>query len=129
MNRDMELIRSIVLAIREHESRPSSSEIEESINSGRDDALAHDLFGYHMQLLWQSELVTGIDMRARRDPFAFSNLSLTWEGQDFADSVASEGVWSKVKSVLSDQGIKSAAFSVVADLAKDQLKKNLGMPN
>ena len=70
MIRNMDLIRTIVLAIRDHEGRPSASEVQSLI--GNDD---NGIYGYHIVLLTQSELMSGVETGPRKDRYALSNLT------------------------------------------------------
>ncbi len=81
MIRNMDLIRTIVLAIRAHEGRPSASEVQAIIREED-----NGVFGYHIVLLTQGAMMTGVDTSARKDRYGIATLALTWAGQDFADS-------------------------------------------
>ena len=52
--------------------------------------------------------------------------SLTWEGNDFLDSVESDTVWSKVKARLAEN-VGSASFDVIKAVAKSVLLTQLGL--
>lgn len=52
--------------------------------------------------------------------------SLTWEGNDFLDSVESDAVWSKVKARLAEN-VESASFDVIKAVAKSVLLTQLGL--
>ncbi|MGB7345412.1 MAG: DUF2513 domain-containing protein [Pirellulaceae bacterium] len=121
MIRDMNLIRSIVLAIRDHEGRPAASEVQ-SLVSNVDNAI----FGYHITILIQSALVTGVDTSARKDRFGVASLALTWAGQDFADNIINDGVWTSAQKQLNDADLKSASFEVWTRVAIAKITEILG---
>lgn len=57
----------------------------------------------------------------------FYGLRLTWKGHDFLDDIRNEGVWQKVRATLANEKLQTASFGVVAALAKDIIKRNLGL--
>lgn len=112
MIRDMDLIRAIVLAIRNHEARPSASEIQQAIGDVDD-----GVFLYHIEMVTQGALVSGIDTGPRKDRYGKANLALTWEGQEFADNILNDSVWASAKKTLDDANLESASFEVWSRIA------------
>ena len=112
MIRDMDLIRAIVLAIRKHETRPSASEVQQLIGDVDD-----GVFAYHIELLTQSAMVSGIDTGPRKDRYGKANMALTWAGQEFADNIVNDGVWASARKTLDDAELKSASFEVWSQIA------------
>ncbi|WP_404307754.1 DUF2513 domain-containing protein [Neorhodopirellula lusitana] len=107
MKRDMDLIRGIVLAIRNHEGRPSASEVQALVSNEE-----NGIYEYHMQLLLQGEMMTGVDTGVRKDRYGLATLALTWAGQDFADNILNDDVWASAHQTLADAGLESASFTV-----------------
>ena len=107
MKRDMDLIRAIMLAIRDYDGRPSASEVQALVRSDDNGA-----FGYHIELLIQGAMMTGVDTGVRKDRYGMASLALTWAGQDFADNIANDRVWSSAHQTLADAELKSASFAV-----------------
>ena len=56
----------------------------------------------------------------------FSINDLTWEGQEFLDSIKDNQVWSQVKSDLSNKGL-DVGIDIVKSLATGYVKKKLGL--
>ena len=107
MKRDMDLIRRIVLAIRDHDERPSASEVQALVRNED-----NGIFSYHIQLLIQSAMMTGVDTGVRKDRYGMASLALTWAGHDFADNIANDGVWASAHETLADAELESASFAV-----------------
>ena len=110
MKRDMSLVRIILLAL---------SESDEPIKS--DDPAFGEypkaLVGYHFQLLDEAGLIVASVQAADNDPYYFAIASrLTWEGNDFLDSVRNESIWEKVRSTIG-QATGTASFEVFKNVA------------
>jgi len=121
MIRDMDLIRTIVLTIREHEGRPSASEVQSLIGKVDD-----GVFGYHIELLTQGVMVTSIDTGPRKDRYGRTNLALTWVGHDFADNIVNDGVWASARKTLDDAELKSASLEVWSQMAVAKITELCG---
>lgn len=121
MKRDMDLIRAIVLTIRDHEGRPSACEVQTLIRD-----FENEVFGYHIALLTQSAMMTGVETGPRKDRYGVTNLALTWSGQDFADNILKDDVWASAKKSLDDAELESASFEVWSELAVAKIKDLLG---
>ena len=120
MIRNMDLIRAIVLAIREHDGRPSATEVQ-SIAGNVDNAV----FGYHIELLTQGAMMTGVDTGPRKDRYGVANLALTWAGQNFADNIMNDEVWAAAKEALNEAELESASFEIWSQLAVATITKRL----
>jgi hypothetical protein len=120
MKRDMDLIRAIVLAVREHEGRPSATEVQSLISEPD-----NGVFGYHIALLTQGEMMTGVETGPRKDRYGVANLALTWAGQDFADNILNESVWASARKALADADLKSASFEVWSQVAIAKITERL----
>ena len=121
MKRDMDLIRAIVLTIRDHEGRPSASEVQTLIRD-----FENEVFGYHIALLTQSAMVTGVEAGPRKDRYGVTNMALTWAGQDFADNILNDCVWASARKTLDDAELKSASFEVWTNVVVTKIRELLG---
>lgn len=121
MKRDMDLIRRIVLAIRDHDERPSASDVQALVRNED-----NGVFSYHLELLIQSAMMTGVDTGVRKDRYGLASLALTWSGQDFADNVADDGVWASAHKTLSDAELKSASFAVWSQVVAAKITELCG---
>ena len=50
---------------------------------------------------------------------------LTWEGHEFVDDIKDSGIWANTKARV--EGLSGVALSVVAEIAKAEIKKRLGL--
>ncbi|QDT11323.1 DUF2513 domain-containing protein [Planctomycetes bacterium K23_9] len=121
MIRNMELIRAMVLAIRQHEGRPSASEVQALI-SDEDNGV----YSYHVELLIQGDLITAVDTSPRKDRYGKANLALTWAGQDFADNLVSDEIWASAKQTLAEANLDAASFQIWTQLAIKKITQRCG---
>jgi hypothetical protein len=112
----MDLIRAIVLAIRQHEGRPSASEVQ-SLISDEDNGV----YSYHIELLLQGDMLTAVDTSPRKDRYGKANMALTWAGQDFADNIINDNVWASAKESVKDAKLNSASFQVWTQIAVSKI--------
>lgn len=122
MKRDMDLIREILMRV---EDDPLFDGYHYT-NFDTSDFPGHtdEEIGYHVDLLMEAGLVTGGDqtMDASSTPIS----RLTWNGHEFLDNVKDAGIWNQVKARVST--LPSIAFTVLAELAKAEVRKYLGLP-
>lgn len=117
MNRDMDVIRKIILA-----SKDADGEIS-SVNG-----IDQETFGFHVQLLEEAGLVKcslemGSDSRIPRPSVAIV-WRLTWDGFDFADSIADDTIWNKAKKNV----IKPSAswtFGILLEYLKVEIRSKI----
>ena len=91
MKRDMDIIRTILLAARETDEPLAGVPGVDPI-----------VFAQHVQLLEEAGLVMAAIMpKESKQPAQKAVLfRLTWDGHDFADSVADNAIWKKAKHYL-----------------------------
>lgn len=86
----------------------------EAFVQGRDD---FEKVAYHIDIMVQAGLVEGMAQKDMTGGDSFASvIQLTWEGNDFLDSVKSDKVWSKVKQAIA-KTTGGASFEVVKALA------------
>jgi hypothetical protein len=122
MKRDLDLIREILLHIENGQEYDGTREFyyttpEEMGLTGRTPAE----FVYHCTLLIEDGYIDGavtvVNIVVRR---------LTSSGHDFLDDIRDPGVWKQVKTRLGS--LPGVALSIVAELAKSEIKKHLALP-
>lgn len=132
MNRDMELVRLILLKI-EEEYR--STTIYNLKISGYD----METVAYHCKILKEAGLISDyVAQYADNSLWRFGIGSLTWEGHDFLDKIRDNSQWKKVKDVIAQKGLPlvietiktiSAAFlTATAEGIANSIIKNGGIP-
>jgi len=119
MKRDMDLIRSILLAIEECEE-PDLHDAFHGIDCS--DAVFH----YHLGLLYREGLIDAIDGSAAGGA-NYMPTGLTWAGHEFLDNIRNEDVWSKAKASVHEK-VGTVSLAVLQELAKSLARTALGLP-
>jgi len=122
MKRDLDLIREIMLHVESGQEYDGTREFyyidpEEMGLTG----YTSEEFVYHWTLLIEAGYVDGaatvVNIVVRR---------LTSRGHDFLDDIRDPGIWKQVKIRLGS--LPGVALSIVAELAKSEIKKHLALP-
>lgn len=119
MQRDMDIIRKIILAVRQAETQVISVE-----------GITPQQFAMHAQLLVEAGLVTAaLGGDTNRISTSAMIYRLTWDGHEFADAIIDDTLWKKAKEIV----IKPAAswtFSLLWEYLKMELRRQLpGLDN
>lgn len=117
MKRDMDVIRQIVLAVRDAQA-----------GLGALDGMDREVFAEHVRLLEEAGLVSAAVQVVHQRATAAVAWRLTWAGQDFADAITSDTLWRKAKNeVIKPAG--SWTFGVLLDYLKAEITRGLpGLP-
>lgn len=122
MKRDMDLVRTILLALADSDGPLWSTELVT-------DEYSRDVIGYHFLILDEAGLIIANVKAADNDPYYIAVASrLTWEGNDFLDAVRDESIWRRVRSTIGKitGGASFEVFKTVASsLALDAIKSSL----
>lgn len=98
MRRDMELVRQILLRVRQAEGDLDSEAI-------RVDGFSPSQVGRHCKWMAQAGLLEVVDRRNLASTYpVYCVLDLTWEGHDLAELLLDEERWRKTRSVLKTAG-------------------------
>ena len=125
MKRDMELVRAMLLELAEADHPMNFEELLPK----RSTLGSREIAAYHVQMLIEEAgLIRGIDashMQGRD----WLHLQLTWQGQDFLDSVRDPTVWQKTKEgALKLGGVSlDVLVGIAKEYAKAEVKKRLGI--
>lgn len=121
MRRDMDIVRDLL------KLSATTSAPRVDAYSLASPSRSRELIAYHVRIMTQAGLVDSY-VKPDDQPATASCLikSLTWEGNDFLDSVESDTVWSKVKAKLAEN-VESASFDVIKAVAKSVLLTQLGL--
>ena len=118
MRRDMDLLRRILMTTAES-GMPLDAE---ALVQGRDD---FEKVAYHIDIMAQAGIIEGMAQKDMAGGYSFASVvQLTWEGNDFLDSVKNDKVWSKVKQAIA-KTTGGAPFEVVKTLAVKATKSIL----
>ena len=107
MKRDLEIIRSLLLAIEECDSPDIKT--NDLLQDGDD----IDVISYHLELLLDACYVDAKPLRVKGPAYPlYFSIRLTMQGHDYLDAVRNKSVWGKTKEKLSDFA-SSAPLDVV----------------
>lgn len=113
MKRDMDLIREILLKIEETENKRPI--IDLCVENYSDEEVS-----YHCKLLYEAGFVC--DYKNTIDG-SFGVGQMTWNGQEFLDTVKSDTIWNKTKETITKKGLpmgidilKSVATSIIQSM-------------
>ena len=123
MKRDMDLVRAILLVIKENEAaRVDQLEISKGLKkmfpngpTWRGEQLIE-----HVQMMKEADLVEANIISPMRRGGAFTGLRMTWHGQDFIADARKEGVWKKVREKYGDMSL-AVLKQVLAELVKQEI--------
>lgn len=120
MKRDMDLARSILLAVEADDSPFGLDGLETAIE-GADEATV----GYHIDLLIDAGLVVGDEVSGFGDKGqVFCSVRLTWTGHEFIDAARDDTRWNRAKTVAGRVGgvAVDVLAGVLSGLAVEALK-------
>ena len=115
MNRDMDLIRRIALAVAD---APHGT-----ILQSLDDVSEED-FALHVEWMAEAGLVKAHIGERMAGPSSAAIFRLTWDGCEFVDAVRSETLWKKAKVNVLKPGM-SFTFGILRDWIKAEIAQGL----
>jgi hypothetical protein len=121
MKRDVDLARSILIAIAADESTFDGGPLRLSIPD-----CAPDVFSYHVMLLHQAGLIHAFNFSGD----SFSNWEpayLTWEGHEFLEAAKDDTRWNQATTFLKDKGAPMI-FDLLRSLLVDYAKRKMFGP-
>lgn len=121
MKRDMDLVRSLLLAI-ETDGKPTLSKVPTF------EGFDHKTVAEHVRLLIEAGWLTAIDASSFGGTNYF-DLGLTWDGHDFLDKVRDSEIWGQTKAGAKKVG--SWSIALLGELAVGYAKAkmaSLGLP-
>lgn len=117
MKRDMDLIRKIVLEVR---NATGPVNVIEDVDT--------DTFAEHALLLQEAGLIEASIKVNQHRPVAVVIWRLTWAGHDFAQSIVDDTLWRKAKENVI-KPMASWTFSILVDYLKGEISRRLtGQP-
>lgn len=125
MKRDMELARKILLRI-------ENAEPFETLYDLKIDGYGKQEIAYHCEMLYNEGLIkeyNGFSCDNFDGVLRFYVQDLTWEGQDFLETIREDTIWDKTKSTIKEKGlpmligtIKTVATAFVSAAAEGVAK-------
>lgn len=120
MQRDMELIRKILLVIEQSDSGWAPQLQIEGYSEAQ--------IGYHAYLLIDAGLAHGQDASTLRSDAPQGLItSLTWEGHEFAEAARDSGRWSRAMGIVAEKG-GDVTLDVLKQLLVSLMKASFGLP-
>ena len=111
MNRDIEIIRSILSNPKKYEGQP----------------IDDDKIKYHLKILSDSDFLEG-EYIFGDGSFLWTQINLTWEGHELLSSISNKDVWETVKERMkdNDMSIDEVPIEVIKKLAQEVIKDMFG---
>lgn len=106
MERDMELVKRILLALEDR------NDYREEFRMPSEDQTR---LMYHLKIMEQAGLVEKT-FHPAGDNLTWIYASITWDGQEFLESIKNDKVWNKIISKVKDEGA-NLPFAVIKSLA------------
>lgn len=113
MDRDMDLIRKILLQIKDAKNLDGVNVVIEGCSE--------EVINYHNMLLLEADLIKGYDYRCD-DGIEITPTRLTWKGHEFIDNASNNEIWEEAKNISG-----RASFSILTALLTDLVKKSVGL--
>lgn len=108
MQRDMDLIRLILLEIEEKYQNST-------IVGLKVDGYEMDNIVNHCKMLYEKNLIESLNVDyADNRIWMFSVGNLTWEGYDYLDKVRDDSMWGKIKRAIKEKGEALSIDSVIS---------------
>lgn len=119
MKRDMDLVRTILLAV-------ESCEDPWGLREVKIEGQSHDVVQHHLMLLVEAGLISGSVSKTTGGINVYS-ARLTWPGHEFLDAARSDTIWNRAKTQVKDK-VGTAGLGLLIDVLKHQAKQALGIP-
>lgn len=117
MQRDMELVRQILIDISESKVPTSLVQSEKS-----------EEYLYHLDIMQQAGLITYSKEAFYDGKVYIEKPRLTWTGNDYLEALFSNKIWDRTKKIINEKGMTLATvpIDVIIELAKLQFKNIFG---
>lgn len=120
MQRDMDLVRAIALAVEQLPTGLGGADLELPDYS-------KEHIGYHVHLMMEAGLLHGTDVTSMADTVPRAQPTrLTWEGHEFADAARDRGRWRKARDLVAEKA-GTVSLSVLVELLKKLMSDSLGL--
>lgn len=119
MKRDMDLVRSILMTVEEHQHGFAPRDVAF-------EGFTEEQIGYHAYIMIEGGLVEGADVTTRGSDSPEAIITrLTWAGHEFLESAREPSRWKQAKELIKPVG--GASIAVWTAVLTDLVKKNLGL--
>lgn len=120
MQRDINLVRAILIEVEQQESIDVQGEIHVSNYS-------QDVINYHIYIMEQGGLLSGTALKNQSSIIPrFVGVCLTWQGHEFLDAARDETRWKKAINMVQNHG-NSVTIGVLIQLLSSLMKSSFGL--
>ena len=116
MKRDIDLVRTILLAIEEDDCATGHGFIRLNISG-----CPQEKVSYHVELLYEAGLVDAVNSSTLNN-YQWFPKRLTWEGHEFLDSARNKNLWEQAKKEL--EKIGNFSFEVLKQILINLATRN-----
>jgi len=120
MKRDMDLVRDLLMYIENDPTFDGQSWQNLELPDEMYDKHRTEEIAYHVGLLIEAGFIRG-----QLGATAPTISKLTWNGHEFLDNIKDRDIWHKAKQRI--KGLPGVALTVVAEIAKEEIRKKLGL--
>ena len=121
MKRDLDLARTILLAVENNENAVGASFVTIEIPNRSQKEIS-----YHVELLCEAGLIEAKDLSRGSRHYEWHPERLTWQGYEFLDSARDEDLWNRAKNKLAKE-TKTFSFETLKTVLTGLAKKSLGL--
>jgi hypothetical protein len=114
MERDMDLIRRLLLRIEANDKAPLRV-------ADLSEADPQDAVLYHLQLIDEAGLIKATPLAVDAGVVDYLVDRLTWQGHEFVDAARDDRTWTRVKEVIAEK-VRTVPFELLVPLMIELLK-------
>lgn len=125
MELNYDLVRDILIeyAQSEHTSGPTAQEL---IDFAAKKECSYDELTFTLARMYEGGLITNSPQLIGNSYKITEPGNLTWQGNEYLNSVRTQNVWNEAKNKIKELGLK-VSFETIAFLAKSIVSKKLGL--
>ncbi|NVO88913.1 DUF2513 domain-containing protein [Lactobacillus rhamnosus] len=124
MELDYDQVREFLMAIEDSDNIHGLDQQGGSKFAEEND-MSRDQLAYMVMKLKEGNLITGSVKWASNEPYWINPGNLTYSGHEYLNNIRDSKVWEGVKTATSKVG--SVSLSILVELAKQEMKKRLGL--
>lgn len=121
MERDMDLVRSILMEVEDAEQYISAEGMSDRLDAGVDEVQ------YHVEIMIDGGLLEGeITKNSAGGNLAAVVQRMSWEGHEFLDATRTPDIWEDAKKAFSKKSV-GMTFDLAKRVAKHYAEEKLGL--
>jgi len=121
MERDMDLVRSILMEIEEAEDSVWANQLSDSLDADQES------IAYHFEIMIEGGLLQGdVSKNESGSRLGAFVQRMTWEGHEFLDATRTPEIWEEAKQAFAEKSA-SMTFDVARKLAQKYTEQKLGL--